>query len=437
MAAPRPLRTALVIGALAVVTVAALGTLNGLDLAIAFVLYAVAASSPPRTAWLTLTASLVVVGAAVLAWERPLGTPLTAEADTGARVGSFTGLLILYLVALAIGTGVRNRRLHVASVVDRANALAVEREQGAQLAAAAERARIAREMHDVVAHSLSVMIALADGAGVALERSPARSREALEELSATGRSALADMRRVLGALRDPGTGAGAGPGAGPGGGPEVPLDPQPGSSDLERLVEGFRTAGVPVRWTVSGPPLPPDAGLQLAVYRIVQESLTNVLRHAPGATRVDVVLAAGTDRVDVVVTDTGAPTPRAPTAHRRATRRPDRAGASSACASAPPSTVGGSRPGRTTAGGASTRPCTGREAHRDRSHRRTGRPRTTRPRTPRPRTPRPRSPRARRPRLRPGHLRTADPRAAGRRPGAAADGVPARARGRGGPRRRG
>ncbi len=291
-----PVRTAALIGTLAVGTVAVTGTLNGLDLAIAFVIYAVAASRPHRTAWLTLVTLLLVVGGAVLLWARPVaGSGGDRVPDTAERIGSLTGLLILYLVALAVGTGVRNRRLHVAALVDRANALAVEREQGARLAAATERARIAREMHDVVAHSLSVMIALADGAGAALERSPARAREALEELSGTGRSALADMRRVLGALRDPETPAD----------PAAPLDPQPGSLDLERLVDRFRTAGLPVRWTTTGPPLPPDAGLQLAVYRIVQEALTNVLRHAPGTPRVDLVLASTPGRTVVTVTDAG------------------------------------------------------------------------------------------------------------------------------------
>ena len=289
-----PLRAAVAIGALAAATAAVFGTLNGLDLVSALVLYAVAAATRPRTAWLTLGGLLVVVGGAVLLWERATG-PGAGVPDTGERVGSATGLLILHLAALAIGTGVRNRRLHVAALVDRANALAVERDQGARLAAAAERARIAREMHDVVAHSLSVMIALADGAGAAMERSPARAREALAELSGTGRAALADMRRVLGALRDP-DGV-AEPGA--------PLDPQPGSVDLGRLVEGFRTAGVPVRWTSTGPPLPPEAGVQLAVYRIVQESLTNVLRHAPATTRVDVVVASAPGRVEITVTDAG------------------------------------------------------------------------------------------------------------------------------------
>ena len=286
-----PVATAAVIGVLAVTTVAWAGTLFGLDLAIAFVVYAVAASSRPRTAWLTLTALFLPTAVAVLLWEREFsgGSPRVSTGDVGDRVGSVTGLVILSLIAIAVGTSVRNRRLHVAALVDRANALTVERDQQARLATATERARIAREMHDVVAHSLSVMIALADGAGAALERSPDRAREALDELSGTGRAALADMRRVLGVLRDP----------------EAQWDPQPGLPDLERLVDRFRTAGVPVRWTTTGPPLPPDAGLQLAVYRIVQESLTNVLRHAPGTAQVDVLVAATSTAVEVVVTDHG------------------------------------------------------------------------------------------------------------------------------------
>ena len=289
-----PLATAAVIGVLAVTAVGLTGTLVGLDLAIAFVVYAVAASSRPRTAWLTLVGLLVPTAVAVLLWERDLtgvGPRVsTGDADVvGDRVASVTGLLILSLIAIAVGTSVRNRRLHVAALVDQANALAVERDQQARLATATERARIAREMHDVVAHSLSVMIALADGAAAALERSPDRAREALDELSGTGRAALADMRRVLGVLRDP----------------EAQWDPQPGLPDLEHLVDRFRTAGVPVRWTTTGPPLPEDAGLQLAVYRIVQESLTNVLRHAAGTAQVDVLVAATTTAVEVVVTDHG------------------------------------------------------------------------------------------------------------------------------------
>jgi len=114
---------------------------------------------------------------------------------------------------------VRNRRLHLGMIVDRANALARDRERQAELARVSERNRIAREMHDVVAHSLSVMVALADGAGAALDRSPEASRAALAELSNTGRAALADMRRALGVLDDGG----------------APLEPQPGRLDLDAL----------------------------------------------------------------------------------------------------------------------------------------------------------------------------------------------------------
>jgi len=203
--------------------------------------------------------------------------------------------VIFSLAAIAIGISVRNRRLHLAALVDRANRIAVERDQQVQLAAATERARVAREMHDVVAHSLSVMIALADGAGAALTRSPDRAREAVTELSATGRTALADMRRVLAVLRDP----------------AAPLGPQPSVHDLTGLIEGFRNAGLPVRTTFAGSPLPPDPGLQLAVFRITQESLTNVLRHAHGTGQVDLVMSYTNSRVEIIVTDDGGMLPAA------------------------------------------------------------------------------------------------------------------------------
>ena len=293
-----PLGVAAAIGALAVVAVAATGMLNGYDLAIGFALYAVAASRPPRTAWLTFLVLGVVTSGAVWLWQQDMAVPEGSgifvgpgegESVTDGRISSITGLVILSLAAIAIGSNVRNRRVHLAALVDRANQLAVERDHQVMLAAAQERARIAREMHDVVAHSLSVMIALADGAGAALDRSPERARDAVTELSATGRAALADMRRVLGVLRDP----------------EAPLGPQPGVPDLRELVEGFRGAGMPVRTTFAGAPLPTDPGLQLAVFRIIQESLTNALRHAPGAGRVDLVLSHADGRVEITVTDDG------------------------------------------------------------------------------------------------------------------------------------
>ncbi len=175
---------------------------------------------------------------------------------------------ILCLVALAIGTNVRARRQHVSDLVERANSIARDRDQQAQLAAAAERTRIAREMHDVVAHSLTVMVALADGAKASGAKNPELAGHALDELTATGRAALADMRRVLGVLREPGG-----------------ADRAPRARARDARARGDRRA-VPhrraaVRLVRSGPQPTPGPALRQTAHRIVQESLTNVLRYAP------------------------------------------------------------------------------------------------------------------------------------------------------------
>ncbi|WP_250446006.1 histidine kinase dimerization/phosphoacceptor domain-containing protein, partial [Actinotalea sp. C106] len=193
----RPLLVSGAIGALGLACVGVTGSIEGFDLGLAFMVYAVAASRPARTAWLTLLTLCLVLGAGVWLWEAPmtdLDVPTGLVATVGEpegeqegvaigsdqRAGTITSMVMIGLVAIAIGSSVRNRRLHVAELVGRGNALARERDQQAQLARAAERSRIAREMHDVVAHSLSVMIALADGAGAALDRAADRSRAALD-----------------------------------------------------------------------------------------------------------------------------------------------------------------------------------------------------------------------------------------------------------------
>ncbi|MBC7292123.1 MAG: sensor histidine kinase [Actinotalea sp.] len=288
-----PVAVTLGTAVLGAATIFVADALTGFDFALAFALYALASLRPGRTAWPVAGVALAVLAGTVLVVGDP--TPLVPDAPLSPeeRWAEVAGILILALAGMAVGISVRNRRLHLAELVERANALARERDRQGQLALAAERTRIAREMHDVVAHSLSVMIALADGAAAALERSPDRSRAALDELSGTGRSALADMRRILGVLQDVG----------------APLEPQPGAPDLDTLVDRFRAAGVPVRTVGLGTPLPEDAGLQLAVYRIVQESLTNALRHAPGTDAVEVVLRRDDDGVVVAVTDHGATVP--------------------------------------------------------------------------------------------------------------------------------
>ena len=299
----RPLVVAAVAAALGVVAVAATGTASGVEMTLGFALYCAAAELPTRTAWLTAGGTTGALAAAVWLWEQPSpdlragrdGGTLTVNGEAALsddRVGSLVGLLIVALAAMAIGTSVRNRRQHLSELLARANALAKDRDQQAELARAAERTRIAREMHDVVAHSLSVMISLADGAAAALDRSPDRSRVALTELSSTGRSALGDMRRVLGALQA-----------------EAPLEPTLGDHDLESLVERFRTAGLPVRAEGLRAELPDDTGLRLAVYRVVQEALTNVLRHAPGTSRVDLTIRREPGRWEVEVVDQGAAVP--------------------------------------------------------------------------------------------------------------------------------
>ena len=294
----RPLTVTAATTVLFALSVLLTGGATSTEVAVAFAVYAVAAARPLWVSWCTLAAALAASAAAIYLLptsDATMAGRTTAFADPD-LFATVVAIAITFLIALAIGISVRNRRLHVAELVQRANALARDRDQQAQLARAAERSRIAREMHDVVAHSLSVMIALADGAGVALERSPDRARAALDELSGTGRAALADMRRVLGVL-DTAEPDAAGPGA-------AALEPQPGS-DLHGLVERFRTAGLPVR-AVLDVDLPDDANLLLVVYRIVQEALTNTLRHAPGTTGVDVDVRRRADAVEVTVLDRGA-----------------------------------------------------------------------------------------------------------------------------------
>lgn len=299
----RPALVAEVVSLLGAVAVAATGAASGMEVTLGFALYCVAAELPTRSAWLTAGLATLFMVPAVWFWEQPSPDPLAGNdggtltvngeaALTDDRVGTLVGLLIVALAAMAIGTSVRNRRQHLSELLDRANALAKDRDQQAELARAAERTRIAREMHDVVAHSISVMITLADGAAAALDRSPDRSRVALTELSTTGRSALGDMRRVLGALQA-----------------EAPLEPTLGDHDLETLVERFRTAGVPVRAEGLRAALPEDTGLRLAVYRVVQEALTNVLRHAPGTPRVDLAVRHVPGRWEVEVVDHGPAVP--------------------------------------------------------------------------------------------------------------------------------
>jgi signal transduction histidine kinase len=255
-------------------------------------LYAVAVYRGVGSAWIGFGGSAM---AAFLAAAVSPGDPTEAWLAVGSQH------LVMMLAATLIGVNVGNRKRYVRALLDLAAQLAEERDRQARLARVAERARIAREMHDVIAHSLSVMVALADGSTAVAVTDPARAQTAMREVAQTGRASLEEMRRLLGVLtetepretpmstdgpQDPGT----------------PLRPQPGTEQLAELVETFRTAGLPIRLEMEGR-APTNRGLQLALYRIVQESLTNVLRYAARSTLVTVMVRMDSARVDVVVAD--------------------------------------------------------------------------------------------------------------------------------------
>ncbi|AYY11438.1 sensor histidine kinase [Actinobacteria bacterium YIM 96077] len=199
-------------------------------------------------------------------------------------------IVALVLAAWALGDLQRVRRQQMEGLRERARRLEVEREQESRLAAADERARIARELHDVVAHSLSVVIAQADGGRYAAEHDPQAAVEACETVSETGRGALTEMRRLLGVLR---TDDGAS------------RAPTPGVADIDDLVASVRNNGLEVEFSTTGTPESLSSGVELAAYRIVQEALTNVLKHAGPEVSVDVRVDWTPEGLMVAVVDDG------------------------------------------------------------------------------------------------------------------------------------
>src|SRR6516164_4359890 len=256
------------------------------DLVIVILLYTLAAYTPRRTSITGLAICLLGSAVAVARWM-----PGQLSVVNAILVGSilFAGPS---LIAWVFGDSMRYRRAYYTSLEDRAARLEAERDAQAQIAAAAERARIARELHDVVAHNVSVMVVQADGASYALGADPDRAREALAAISATGRQALAEMRRLLGVLRREE------------GGPSE-LAPQPGIGELGELLDQARSAGLPVSFTVAGEPRPVPSGAALAAYRIVQESLTNTRKHAGQVSSASVVLGYSPDSLVLTISDDG------------------------------------------------------------------------------------------------------------------------------------
>jgi signal transduction histidine kinase len=224
---------------------------------------------------------------AVLATVRYYYLP---SGSVGAVVPGIATIAVAVVAAWALGRLRRARMVQVAGLEERARLLELERDQEMRLAATAERARIARELHDVVAHSLSVVIAQADGGRYAGKEDPDAATGALDAIAATGRQALTDMRALLGVLREDG---------------RQEYAPQPDVGAIPALVEDVRTSGLDVDLIVEGTPQPLPAGPQLAAYRIVQESLTNVLKHAGPAGRAWVRLHWRSDALELSILDDG------------------------------------------------------------------------------------------------------------------------------------
>lgn len=340
------------------------------SVALIFMLYAVPVYRSVPAGWVGFTIIVILhtavtlsSGSAATGVVGPEGLIVSAESSLRDSITISVGNAIWMLAVLLIAINLGNRRRYIEALIDRAHQLATEREQRAQLAAAAERSRIAREMHDIVAHSLSVVVTLSEGASVAVDTQPEAAARAMGRAAETGRVALVEMRRLLGVLADgehqaasameqPGTGTVEGatgaarpdanssgasvpgtsgsaaivpganvpgasvPGASVSGanvpGVDVapsgsaftayaPREPQPGVAQLYDLVDGFRQAGLRVSLSESGVAAG-SASHQLAVFRIVQEALTNALRYAGRAAEVQVLLAhdlAGT-RIEVV-----------------------------------------------------------------------------------------------------------------------------------------
>jgi signal transduction histidine kinase len=233
-------------------------------------LYQVASRTPARV---RITVFLLMCAVGLLT----VGAP-----DTAMRG------VVLYVAAYALGRASAGARAQAAVLAERALRLENERQAHEERAAERERARIARDMHDVLAHSISLMIVQAEAGPVALDASPERARAAFGAIAGTGRDALDQLRRTLALLKDE-----AGSRA-----------PQPTLHDLPALVRQVASAGLDVRCATEGEPRPLPADCQVAAYRIVQEALTNVVKHA-GAARAEVRLRWRDDALDVRVTDDG------------------------------------------------------------------------------------------------------------------------------------
>jgi signal transduction histidine kinase len=252
------------------------------QLALLISLYGVGSYCPRRTARLAAAIAIPLLTVFTI-----LGV-IFSEGVTAVQV--IPSLVVLITVFMA-GEAVRARQAHARTLEERAALLERERDDKARRAVEEERQRIARELHDVIAHNVSVIVVQAGAGRRVAEARPQEAARALGSIEITGRQALGEMRRLLGVLRQDGGEGNA-------------LAPQPGMERLPRLLEQIREAGLPVELTVEGDPRPLSPGVDLSAFRIVQEALTNTLRHA-GPTTAEVRLCYADKMLEVRVSDDG------------------------------------------------------------------------------------------------------------------------------------
>ncbi|WRS30971.1 histidine kinase [Actinomycetaceae bacterium MB13-C1-2] len=282
-------------------------------IAIAVLLYSVPVYQSVRAGWVGYAVTVIAALAPIPFMGNVFTGEISVDGETPAAdfdeviqgavdfrtvllVGIMSSLVLLLPVIIGINAG--NRRRYTEAIIDRAKQLARERDQLAQLAVAEERTRIAREMHDIVAHSVSVMITLSEGAAHVVDDAPDDAKQAIRQSAETGRSALAEMRRLIGVLR-----------AGDTTETSADLAPTPGLGEIPELVHGFRSAGLTIQLRLDGTSVKTetdgDRSRELAVYRTIQEALTNTLRHAGQSANATVVVTQDANGTLVQIEDDG------------------------------------------------------------------------------------------------------------------------------------
>ncbi|MEU4180135.1 sensor histidine kinase [Streptomyces sp. NPDC026589] len=257
------------------------------DFAMLVITYTVATVGERWASRLALVCSLSAAALSQLRWEAEPG-------GSWAQVVFVTIIMTVpFVLAWVLGDSLRTRRAYFDQLEERAARLEREREAQSKVAVAAERARIARELHDVVAHNVSVMVVQADGAAYVMDAAPDQAKQALETISSTGRQALAEMRRLLGVLRT---------GDAPESGEYVP---QPDVEQIEDLVAQVRQTGLVVDFKVEGTPRPLPSGVELTAYRVVQEALTNTRKHGGPDAGASVRLVYFDDGLGLLIEDDG------------------------------------------------------------------------------------------------------------------------------------